>query len=63
MKIKLTKEQFHLINSMGTKINDEANDYYYLPFWFKDCGDGEFEIIQFEKLPQIVFEMVEHLRG
>lgn len=58
MKIKLTKEQFHLISSIGNMVNDGEDDYYHLPFWFKSCDDGSFEIIKLEKVPNHVIQII-----
>lgn len=55
---KLTKEQVYFLNSLSNQIYDGENNYYYLPFWFKELGDGDFEIIRFEKLPKSVIDII-----
>lgn len=60
---KLTKEKVEFLKEMSTQINDGENNWYYLPFWFKQVGEDKFEIIQFEKLPEKVIKIIKDIRS
>lgn len=56
----LTKDQFDLIKSLGITIRNVNGSYYYhLPKYFKYLGAGEFEVINFEDLPENVQGLAE----
>ena len=61
-KIKLTKEQIDIFE-MGTVIHFPDNiQYMYFPFWIKK-ENGEFELINPEKLPKELKEWLEIKRN
>lgn len=37
--------------------------YYYMPYWFKDLGNGKFEQIRFENLPKDVIDLINKERN
>lgn len=55
---KLPPEMVKFMDEYGTVLNDIEDDdpdmktqtYYFMPFWFKDIGDGNFEMIRLGKL-------------
>lgn len=61
MKVLITKEQFDLFESNAAKMEYNGT-YYYLPYWYKDLGDGYFEQITFEKLPEGLKEIIKENR-
>lgn len=54
----LTKEQFDLFKSLAMIID---NEYYHLPQYFKNLGEGEFEVINFNQLPEDIKQTIEAL--
>lgn len=46
-RYKFTQEQQDFIKSF-TAI---ADNWHYIPYWFKDCGDGTFEMHRLGELP------------
>ena len=58
----ITKEQVQFLKNHSSQIHDGETTWYYMPFWFKQVGEGEFEIITFEKLPENIIEMIKDLR-
>lgn len=62
MIVKLTKDQSEFVKGMSTHINYSKNDWYYIPFWFKDVGDDEFDIQTLDTLPDTVIDFIKSLR-
>ena len=70
-KVKLTEEQT-LFMKQGSRISTYENagmartpkprtDYYYMPYWFKDLGDGELEMLHVDRLPNdLIHEIKMH---
>lgn len=56
-EMRLSEEQQAIVK-MGSRIEE----YYYLPFWFKDIGDGLFELHNFENLPENLKQKINYLR-
>jgi hypothetical protein len=46
--------------SMGEKLSE---DWYFFPFYFKDNGDGTFQMVGFENLPDYVRRQIEIQRN
>lgn len=61
--IELTQDQKDLIY-MGSHIrfHEEGESYYYLPYWFKENIDGNFEMFTFEHLPEGLVNKLKELR-
>lgn len=59
MKLLLTRDQqsvlWHISETMVTPNGDR---YYYCPFYLKECGDGMYERISFENLPEAAKEQI-----
>jgi hypothetical protein len=51
---KLTQEQIDFIKSNSTHLSDGENDWYFIPYWFKQIDNDKFDIVHFDKLPQNV---------
>lgn len=62
MIIKLTEEQLDFLQNVSTIIPDGNNNWYYMPFWFKQIDGEKFEIVNFEKLPESVTNTLKALR-
>lgn len=45
MIIKLTLEEAEFLEKHSTKIYDEKNTWYHIPFWFKKIDVNVFEIV------------------
>jgi hypothetical protein len=62
--IKLTTSQVDLLLNLASHVNDGRNNWYYIPYWFKQ-GDGstDFEIFPFNKLPKILTNHIEFIRN
>lgn len=60
--VKLTKEQVEFLKKMSNEINDGENNWYCLPFWFKQIDDDKFEITKFEKLPENLINLINEIR-
>jgi len=48
--VTLTDEQISLFNCNATVLQYDGR-YMFLPFWFKDLGDNNYEMIAIEDLP------------
>ena len=58
MKIKLSKDQEKLLG-VGHMIREGFNTYHYIPFWFKKLeGEDEYEILNWNNLPQELIDVV-----
>ena len=73
-KIKLTKEQFELLQTGTAVVLPNGDSYYYLPFWFKKCvGDLPehpafdyntiFETYTFDNLPKELKDVIDAERS
>lgn len=63
VKIKLTKEQEELLYTIATLVHtEEDNVYIYIPFWFKDIGNHNYEIHATGKIPQDLTNELKDLR-
>jgi hypothetical protein len=58
-KLKLTEGQVSLLRNLASVVATNGEEWYYLPFWFKDLGHNVFEIYRFEKLPP---HLIEHIK-
>lgn len=45
MIIKLTLQQVQFLKSTSTKVYDEKNTFYHIPFWFKKLKNNLFEVV------------------
>ena len=59
LKIKPTTEQAELLKGFSQAIN---NEWHHIPFWFKDLGEGVFEVHSLGDLPHKVLTVVKELR-
>lgn len=58
--VKLTTEEADFIRSSGSCVNDE---WYYIPYWFRQIGENTFELFTFDKLPESLKEQISKLRN
>jgi hypothetical protein len=64
MTILLTQDQAETLKTISQPlITQQGNRFYYCPYWFKDIGQGRFEKIPFEKLPEEVKDIILANRG
>lgn len=59
MTIKLIKTDSEFIETAGAKVD---GIYFYLPYWYKKVGDGLYEQLQFENLPDELKERIRENR-
>jgi len=62
MKVILRPAAKQLIQ-LGTKVITPSNEYYYLPYWYRDNKDGTFEQLSFDQLPKDLKETIKELHG
>jgi len=63
MKIKTKKAVKDFIVSTGNCVTtSEGKKYYYLPYYYEDCGNGVFDEIQYTALPTDVIKAIEDKR-
>ncbi len=57
----LTNEQLQLFKDHAVVIKDDndGNTYYHLPFFFKDLGYNEFEIMGKDTIPEWVKDLIQ----
>ena len=61
--IQFNKEQSDLLKSASLKITLENGDtYYHLPFFYKDLGNKSFQVIEKDKLPQEIKDLINPYR-
>lgn len=54
---KLNEDEKNLLTRWGTLIITETGEkYFYLPFWFRQIDNENFEMIAFENLPTEVID-------
>lgn len=58
--VKYTKEQTDFIKRTSTSIKDQ---WYYIPFWFKEVGENTFELYTFDKLPEPLKREIINIRS
>jgi hypothetical protein len=55
MEILLTPDQVSALNHFASVIVTEKGDrYYYFPFWHKSNGNGKYDRLRFDQLPEEV---------
>lgn len=63
MKIKTKKAVKDFIVSNGNCVTtSKGKKYYYLPYYYEDCGNGVFDEIQYTALPTEVIKEIEKIR-
>lgn len=64
MKLLLTRDQqatlWHLTETVVTSNGDR---YFYFPYILKDCGDGLFERMVFETIPESAKDQILTKKG
>lgn len=63
MKILHLTEDMITLLKMGSAINNGGECYYFLPFWFKEVGDGKFEVHKLGSLPFDLSNSIESIRS
>lgn len=58
-KIKLTKEQEDFLYINGHIIQEGNNTWFHMPYWIKQDENGEFEIVQFDKIPDSLIKEIQ----
>lgn len=61
MKIPLTPEQESFLKH-GSTIHVKDEKWYYFPFWFKKSDDNNYEIVNFEQVPDYVKRFITDIR-
>lgn len=59
MKILIPIEVAEFLRASGTYINIDGG-YYNIPMWYKDLGDGVFEVLEKDELPKEVLQLIEN---
>jgi hypothetical protein len=60
MIIKLSKEEVEFLKNFSSVVYYDENSWYYLPFWFKEVSEEQFEIFSFEEVPKRVKEIAKN---
>lgn len=64
MTILLTPDQqstlWHFSETLLTENNEK---YYSFPYFMRDCGDGKYERLTYEQLPENVKDLLLKQRG
>ena len=58
MKIQLTPSEEVFIKRISNVISVDNENWFFMPFWYKDLGNGRFEEVGFEQLPENVKEYI-----
>lgn len=60
----LTDEQFDLLKSMALVVPiSETETYYHLPFWFRKLGEGKFQRLKMNDVPDGVKYSLDYYNG
>lgn len=62
MKIVLTEDQKDFLN-MGSRIITPEFKYSYIPYWFREDKEGNFEMFILDKLPEDLVEKIKEDRN
>lgn len=55
MEILLTPDQVSALNHFADVIvTDKGDKYYYFPYWHKSNGNGAYDRLRFDQLPEEV---------
>lgn len=64
MEILLTPDQESTIKHiLNTAITEKGDRYLYLPFYLKEKGNGEYDRLRFDQLPEEVKDMLLRNQG
>jgi len=63
MTILLTQDQQQTVKATHEYIQAPGGNFYHQPFWLRDCGDGRFESVRYENLPDSVKDFILQTRG
>lgn len=63
MTILLTTDQESSMKATHSYIQTNDGNYYHQPFYMKDCGNGKYESVSFEHLPESVKDIILANRG
>lgn len=63
IRLKVDKDNsiVECLTVIGNKV-DVGVEWYYLPFWFKQTGNGIYELYSFDDLPNSVKEAIKENR-
>ena len=62
--IVLSDDTEILLNTIGTVVVcPSGKTYKYLPYWFKEEGNGVYTPMSFEKLPKELIENIKRMRN
>lgn len=57
--IKFSKEQSDLLRAAALQITLENGDtYFHLPFFYKDLGNNEYEVLKKDQLPDDIKDLI-----
>lgn len=57
--IKFPKEQSDLLRAAALQITLENGDtYFHLPFFYKDLGNNEYEVLKKDQLPDDIKDLI-----
>ena len=63
--MNITKEEILVLKRFANKVTTPTGeDYYYIPYWFKNGNDEDvYNILSFDQLPQDFKTYIKELRG
>lgn len=59
MQMLLTPDQESTLKSLAKHIRTEKGDnWYFIPFYFKDTSEGTYDCLRFDQIPEEVKDLV-----
>ena len=56
--IKKKHSLYDAVKRIGTKATTDKGTYYFLPYWFKESGTHDLEVVPFNELPEEIKEQL-----
>jgi hypothetical protein len=61
--VRLIETDSNFLEKVSTAINDNGEQWYFMPFWFRKISEGVYEQVPFEKLPNRISHAVRNLQN